>query len=99
MRPFSDEEIACIAARARVLAHPGRVRILNALADHDYTVARLAARVAMDVPALLEHVQVLFNAGLVRRRREPDGMTFSLETADLVSVCEVLGRLVQSHLK
>ena len=94
IRSFSDAEIACVAARARVLGDPGRVRIIHALAQEDYAVSRLAALLAMDLPTLLDHLQMLFNVGLVRRRRESGGMTFALESADLITVCEILGRLV-----
>ena len=92
MRSFSDDEIACIATRARVLGDPARVRILNALAQGEYGAGRLAALLGMDVSSLLQHLQVLFNVGLVQQRRHASGMTYAIETADLIGVCDVLGR-------
>jgi len=92
MRSFSDDEIACIAARARVLGDPARVRILNALAQGEHPAERLAALLGVDTSSLLDHLQVLFNVGLVQRRRQANGTTYAIETADLIGVCDVLGR-------
>jgi DNA-binding transcriptional ArsR family regulator len=90
---FSDDEIACIAGRARVLSEPTRVRILDALARGEYTVSRLATVLGLDESALSEHLQVLFSAGLVQQRREAAAATlYRIEADDLIDVCHVLGR-------
>ena len=90
---FSDDEVACIAGRARVLGDPTRVRILDALARGDCTARRLAAVLGIDEWTLSGHLDVLFSAGLVQRR-EAGAATpvYALESGELIDVCHVLGR-------
>ena len=92
MRNLSDDEVACIAGRARVLGDPMRVRILDALARGEHAVGRLAALLAVDEWTLSEHLQLLFSVGLVRRRLEAAALLYTVETTDLINVCGVLGR-------
>ena len=90
---FSDDEIARIAGRARVLSDPTRVRILDALARGEYAIGRLASLLGLDEWLLSEHLQVLFGVGLVQQRREAAGEThYRIEANDVIDVCHVLGR-------
>ena len=90
---FSDDEVACIAGRARVLCDPTRVRILDALARGDYTAGRLAAMLAIDEWTLSGHLEVLFSAGLVQRRDAGAAApVYALESGELIDVCHLLGR-------
>jgi DNA-binding transcriptional ArsR family regulator len=51
------------------LADPTRRRILAHLARGDKRVTHLARPHAMSLPAVLKHLRVLENAGLLRRHR------------------------------
>ena len=89
---FSDDEIACIAGRARVLADPTRVRILDALGRGEHAIGGLSSLLAIDEWTLSEHLQALFSVGLVQRRAEAAAVVYAVETDDLIGVCHVLGR-------
>jgi DNA-binding transcriptional ArsR family regulator len=51
------------------LSDPTRRRILEALAEGESPVTRLATPFAMSLPAVSKHLRVLENAGLLKRRR------------------------------
>ena len=93
MTTFSDDEIACIAGRARALGDPTRVRILGALARGDSAIGRLAAVLGVDEWTLSEHLQALFSVGLVQRRGDAAAATvYAIAADDVIDVCHVLGR-------
>jgi DNA-binding transcriptional ArsR family regulator len=66
MRP---EEIARAVARARAIGDQTRVRILLRLLEKPHPVGRIARELHVAPSAISRHLQVLFNAGLVDRRR------------------------------
>jgi DNA-binding transcriptional ArsR family regulator len=92
MRSFSDDQTARIVSRARALGEPTRVRILSVLARGEYAVGRLAAVLAIEQSTLSKHLQVLFNAGLVHRRREANTVIYEINTPELIGLCHFLGR-------
>jgi DNA-binding transcriptional ArsR family regulator len=65
------------------LADRTRRGILEHLAESDRCVSDLARPYAMSLPAISQHLRVLENAGLVRRRREGRVHHVRLDTARL----------------
>ncbi|TKJ28865.1 metalloregulator ArsR/SmtB family transcription factor [Blastococcus sp. CCUG 61487] len=71
------------------LAHPGRVRILELLAEGDRTVGQLATETGMELSHLSQQVAVLRRVGIVDSRREKNTVLCSLrdpQTAELLAV-------------
>ena len=91
MKPFSDERLHLIANRGRALADPTRVRILSVLRDGEQTVGQIAAAADTRQSTASKHLQVLFHAGLVHRRRDASAVRYSLSSSDVLRVCGVLG--------
>ena len=56
-----------IASRLRVLAHPLRLRLLDALDEREATVAQLAAELRVDERIMRAHVRLLYRAGILAR--------------------------------
>lgn len=83
MRSFSDEQIARIANRARALGDPTRVRILQLLARSEHAVGHVASALATEQSTVSKHLQVLFNAGLVQRRREASAVIYWVDAPEL----------------
>jgi ArsR family transcriptional regulator len=92
MRRLSDDQAARIASRARAIGDPTRVRILNVLARGESPVGQVANMLATQQSTVSKHLQVLFNAGLVRRRREASTVIYSLFDPELFDVCSFLAR-------
>jgi ArsR family transcriptional regulator len=70
--PLDDEAAARLAALLRVLADPGRLRILSLIQSqpsHEACVCHLTDSLELSQPTVSHHLRVLFEAGLVNRER------------------------------
>ena len=73
----------------KALAHPGRVRVLELLAEGERTIGELADRTGMELSHLSQQVTVLRRAGVVDSRRVKNTVICSLrdpQTAELLAV-------------
>jgi ArsR family transcriptional regulator len=92
MRQLSDDQAARIARRARAIGDPTRVRILSLLARGESPVGHVANALRTQQSTVSKHLQVLFNAGLVRRRRQASTVIYSLFNVHLFELCAFLGK-------
>jgi DNA-binding transcriptional ArsR family regulator len=90
MKRLSEEHVNLVASRARALGEPVRVRIVEALSRGELAVGQLATALSMQQSTASKHLQVLFHAGLVHRRREASTVIYSLADAQLVAWCRYL---------
>jgi DNA-binding transcriptional ArsR family regulator len=91
MRRFSDQQIDTIAARGRAPGDPTRVRILEVLAQAEQPVGVIATAVDSLQSTVSKHLQVLFHAGLVDRRREASAVIYSIADPEILEWCRYLG--------
>lgn len=77
-RPLSDEAIELIAARLRVIGEPNRIRIMSLLNEGDATVQELTDRLMTTHQNVSKHLGVLYQAGLVSRRKEGISVRYAL---------------------
>lgn len=108
MNVFSDEEIAVVAARSRALGDITRVRILLALSRGEQAVGQIAHLVGTPQSTASKHLQVLFQSGLVQRRRDASTVMYSLAARTLLRWLRALAprdlgpaprRIVSAHAK
>jgi DNA-binding transcriptional ArsR family regulator len=79
--PLAGETVEALAATLRILADPTRIRLIETLNDHgSATVGALASCLPLTRQGVSRQLGILFQAGLVRRRRE--GMWVHYELAD-----------------
>lgn len=90
MRWLSEEHVSVIATRARALAEPARVRLLERLSRGDLSVGQLAASLDMQQSTASKHLQVLYRAGLVGRRRAASTVIYSIAATELIAWCRYL---------
>jgi ArsR family transcriptional regulator len=90
MQRLSKEQADRIAGRARALGDPTRVRILDVLARAEQPVGRIAAALNCEASAISKHLQVLFHAGLVERRRDASAVIYSVVATEVVGWCRYL---------
>ena len=67
------------ARLAQALANGRRLEIIDVLANGERTVERLASETKLSVANTSQHLQVLREAGLVRRRREGTHIYYALQ--------------------
>ena len=96
---LSLDEAEATAGLFKALADPGRVRIVNLLAqaeDHTVCVCDLTAPLGLSQPTVSHHMKKLLDAGLVEREQRGKWAYFTLNrdaverlsaVADLRGVC------------
>src|ERR687895_111418 len=92
MRTFSDEQVDLIAARSRALGDGTRVRMLSVLARGEQAVGQIAEAAGTPPSTASKHLQVLFHAGLVQRRRAAATVLYRISSADLLKWLRYLGK-------
>lgn len=74
------------------LADPSRRSILVQLSEGPASVSALAAPIAMSLPAVVQHIEVLQKCGIVRSEKVGRVRTCRLEAAPMREVEQWLGR-------
>lgn len=72
------EVVELVAARLRVVADPNRIRLLGMLNEHDATVTELADRMATTHQNVSHHLGLLYQAGILSRRKEGNSVRYAL---------------------
>lgn len=96
MKRLSDEQVSLVAHRARAMGDETRVRILDILARTEQPVGQIAAALESQPSTVSKHLQVLFHAGLVHRRRSASAVIYSIADPDLLNCCRYLGSTQRS---
>jgi ArsR family transcriptional regulator len=90
MTTLSNERAHLVANRARALGDPTRVRILSVLERGQQAVGQIAAAVDTHQSTASKHLQVLYHAGLVQRRRDASAVFYWLTSDEVLRCCRVL---------
>jgi ArsR family transcriptional regulator len=83
----------------KALAHPARVRVLELLAEREYTVGELAAETGMEISHLSQQVSVLRRAGIVDGRRVKNSVICSLRDPQTAELLAVARRMLTLNLR
>jgi DNA-binding transcriptional ArsR family regulator len=89
---LSDQMLDVIARRFRMLGEPQRLRILQALESGEHTVGSLVAQLQGNQPNISKHLQALYDAGLVGRRRSGNSVLYFISDPVIFRVCELVCR-------
>lgn len=85
------------AAVGKVLGNPGRLELLDLLAQGPRSVESLAEAAALGMSTCSAHLQTLREAGLVESRRDGKRIYYSLTDTDVAGLWEHLRRVAQAH--
>ena len=85
------------ARLAQALANGRRLEIVDILANGERTVERLAAETGLSVANTSQHLQVLREAGLVRRRRDGTRIHYELRDAEVFDMWRNLRSVAAQH--
>ena len=95
-----DPSILELHARVcKTMAHPVRLALLNALRDGERAVGDLADAIGAPQPLVSQHLAVLRNQGLLRNRRNGNGVYYSIAYPKMVQACDLLREVLFEHLR
>lgn len=81
----------------KAVAHPLRLRILEALATHERNVGEIEQTTGIGQPALSQQLGVLRKAGLVETRKDAKLVFYKLAPAEISELSAVLAALSHNH--
>lgn len=93
--PLGEEICAPLAEMFAALANPARARIVHALVHTDATTSGLASMMGLSPPRVSQHLRLLRNLRIVKRRRKGRQVFYSLADAHI----SVLITLSLTHLR
>ncbi len=88
--PPNPKIITAVARRFRVLGEPQRLRILQVLEAGPQTVTQLVEALQANQPNVSRHLQALFEAGLIARRRSGNSIIYSVSDPMVFRLCELV---------
>jgi DNA-binding transcriptional ArsR family regulator len=81
-----------IARRFRTLGEPLRLRILQELEEGEVSVGDLVGTLDGNQPNISKHLQILFDAGLVSRRRDGTSILYAIADPMIFKLCALVCR-------
>ena len=90
--PLTDAMIELVARRFRMLGEPQRLRILQMLEQGEHTVGEIAESLNGNQPNISKHLQALYDAGLVGRRREGNSIYYFIADPVIFKLCDLVCR-------
>lgn len=89
---LSDKMLELIARRFRTLGEPFRLRLLQALEAQERTVGELVDALEGNQPNVSKHLQILYDVGIVTRRREGTSIFYSISDPVVFKLCDLVCR-------
>lgn len=74
----------------RVMAAPMRLRVINALCDGEKNVSELLQRIDTTQPNMSQHLNMLYKAGVLSKRREGAQIYYRISDKKIVNVCKAV---------
>lgn len=86
--PNTEGRVFDLAAELfAVLATPIRLRILSALCNQEKSVSELLLEIDTTQPNLSQHLAVLFNTGVLAKRRDGTQVIYRVQSEKAVALC------------
>lgn len=79
-----------VATRFRALSEPARLAVLHALEDGEHTVSELVELTGLAQGNLSKHLQQLYAAGFVTRRRDGLFVQYALADEGVLQLCTLM---------
>lgn len=80
-----------------LLADPTRLRILSCLCGEERPVREVVERVGLTQANISRHLNILFRAGVVDRRREGNSVFYRVIDPNFVDICRTVSITVASR--
>ena len=82
----------------RALAHPTRIRILEALVRRERTVRELQEELALDQPVVSQQLAVLRHQGIVSAQKEGSSVRYAMRDPLVGALLDVARRIFNNRL-
>ncbi len=87
---MSDKMMDLVARRFRMLGEPFRLRLLEQLQTGEKTVNELVNALDGNQPNISKHLALLYEGGLVGRRREGTTVVYSISDPIVFKLCDLV---------
>jgi DNA-binding transcriptional ArsR family regulator len=87
---LTDAMIERVARRFRAMGEPQRLRILQVLEEGPRTVGEVVAELKGNQPNVSRHLQELYDAGLLGRRRDRNSVYYSIADPVVHQLCHLV---------
>lgn len=95
--PKSDRMFELAADIFRVMSAPTRLKIINELCAGEKNVRELLDLIGTTQPNMSQHLNVLYKAGIVGRRREGVQIYYRIVNESVVALCSTMCGVVASQ--
>jgi ArsR family transcriptional regulator len=86
----TDQTFESAADLFRVMSAPMRLKIINCLCDGEKNVSYLLTKVNTTQPNMSQHLNTLYQAGILGKRREGVQIFYRIIDQRIVSICEAV---------
>ena len=86
----SDKTFESAADLFRVMSAPLRLKIINCLCDGEKNVSYLLTKVNTTQPNMSQHLNTLYQAGILGKRRDGVQIFYRIADQRIVSICEAV---------
>lgn len=90
--PMTEATLELVARRFRILGEPFRLRLLQQLEQSEQTVGELVDSLGANQSNVSKHLQLLYDAGLVARRRDGNSIVYSIGNPVVFQLCKLVCR-------
>jgi ArsR family transcriptional regulator len=87
---MTEEGLAMVAGRFKVLSDPMRLRILQELEEGERSVSVLAEEVESTQPNVSKHLRILQEAGMLTRRQVGNTVYYAIGDAQVFALCDLV---------
>ena len=98
-RALEDEIYERQVGICKAFANPTRLRILDMIATHEQTGARLQRQLGISTANLSQHLSVLKSAGVIVTRREGKTLHCSLAIPEVKQACQLIRNVLRAQLR
>ena len=93
-----DEVFESVARDFSILAEPARLRILHAICQEEKPVGRIVDETGMTQTNVSRHLNLMYQAGVLKRRKEGSTVLSGVADATLTDVCRSVCVRVSAEL-
>jgi ArsR family transcriptional regulator len=86
----TDKTFESAADLFRVMSAPMRLKIINCLCDGEKNVSYLLTKVNTTQPNMSQHLNTLYQAGILGKRREGVQIFYRIADQRIVSICQAV---------
>ncbi len=86
----TDEMFESAAELFRVMSAPLRLKIINCLCGGEKNVSYLLTQVDTTQPNMSQHLNTLYKAGILNKRRDGVQIFYSIQDQRIVSICNAV---------